>query len=140
MVELCRILDMRITAYSSFGPQSFLELSHAGALETPSLLKSDVISKIAARRGKTSAQVLLRWATQRGIAVIPKSESRIPSPLIPRCWQWNLKGNNPGRAAENLLHTEFDLEKVDIEEINALNRGLRFNDPAGIDERLAIFA
>lgn len=85
MVELCRILDMRITAYSSFGPQSFLELSHAGALETPSLLKSDVISKIAARRGKTSAQVLLRWATQRGIAVIPKSESRIPSPLISRC-------------------------------------------------------
>jgi D-xylose reductase len=51
-----------------------------------------------------------------------------------------LEGNNPGRAAENLLHTEFDLEKVDIEEINALNRGLRFNDPAGIDERLAIFA
>lgn len=35
------------------------------------LLKHDAVSEIASATSKTPAQVLLRWATQRGIAVIP---------------------------------------------------------------------
>ena len=44
----------------------------------PGLLDDPVISAIAARVGKTSAQVLLAWAVQRGTAVLttPKSASR----------------------------------------------------------------
>jgi D-xylose reductase len=85
--------------------------------------------------------VLLRWATQRGIAVIPKS-------------------NDQGRLVQNLAATDFDLSPQELAEISSLNRGLRFvailpslllcmfltrhsnsfNDPADIDPRLAIFA
>lgn len=52
------------------------------------------------------SQVLLRWATQRGIAVIPKS-------------------NKPQRIAENLLSTSFNLDESDIKEISSLNGNIR---------------
>jgi aldehyde reductase len=44
----------------------------------PGLLEDPVISAIAARVGKTPAQVLLAWAVQRGTALLttPKSASR----------------------------------------------------------------
>ncbi len=34
------------------------------------------IARVAARHGRTPAQVLLRWALERGVAVIPKSSRR----------------------------------------------------------------
>jgi len=44
----------------------------------PGLLEDPVISAIAARVGKTTAQVLLAWAVQRGTALLttPKSAAR----------------------------------------------------------------
>jgi aldehyde reductase len=44
----------------------------------PGLLEDPVISAIAARVGKTAAQVLLAWAVQRGTALLttPKSAAR----------------------------------------------------------------
>lgn len=113
LVALAAELNITVTAYSSFGPQSFIELAgifSARAKDTPLLLESAAIKAIADKHGKTPAQVLLRWATQRGIAVIPKS-------------------NNPGRLAQNLDVTGFDLAKEEIEQISGLDRGLRFNDP-----------
>lgn len=105
---------------SSFGPASWLELNHELALTTPSLLEHSTISAIAKKHNKTTAQVLLRWATQRGIAVIPKS-------------------NNPARAKEN-LDSIFDLEKEDLEAISALNENRRLADPVAIHPALAIYA
>jgi len=113
------VLGIAITGYSSFGPQSFVELGADKGAQ--SLLQHDVVGKIAKARGRTSAQVLLRWATQRGIAVIPKS-------------------NDQGRLVQNLAVTDFDLSQQELAEISSLNRNLRFNDPADIDSRLAIFA
>lgn len=105
--------NIAVTAYSSFGPQSFLELKGVfgdRAGETPLLLESELVGGIAKKHGKTPAQVLLRWATQRGIAVIPKS-------------------NNPGRLAQNLDVLAFDLSEDEIKQISGLDKGLRFNDP-----------
>jgi alcohol dehydrogenase (NADP+) len=44
----------------------------------PGLLEDPVISGIAAQAGKTTAQVLLAWAIQRGTAVLttPKTPAR----------------------------------------------------------------
>ena len=56
-------------------------------------------------------QVLLRWATQRGIAVIPKT-------------------NNDDRLRSNLGCTSFDLTEAEIEAISALNRNLRVRSTA----------
>ena len=35
------------------------------------------VAEIAARRGATNAQVLLRWALQRGVRVIPGATSAV---------------------------------------------------------------
>ncbi len=102
-----------ITAYSSFGPQSFLELDMQRAKDTPLLMDNATVKKIAEKHSKTPAQVLLRWATQRDVAVIPKS-------------------NNQGRLAQNLDVTGWDLEKSEIDDISGLDKNLRFNDPLNV--------
>ena len=80
------------------------------ALDTPTLFEHETIKSIADKHGKSPAQVLLRWATQRNIAVIPKS-------------------NNPDRLAQNLAVVDFDLTEEDLQAISKLDIGLRFNDP-----------
>jgi alcohol dehydrogenase (NADP+) len=56
----------------------FLAFAPLGHGMTPGLLEDPVISKIAARVGKTAAQVLLAWAVQRGTAFLttPKTAAR----------------------------------------------------------------
>ncbi|KAM0723398.1 hypothetical protein Q7P37_000384 [Cladosporium fusiforme] len=125
LIILAQKMNIAVTAYSSFGPQSFKELPAAFSARTkdiPLLWDVDVVQKAAERSGKTSAQVLLRWATQRGIAVIPKS-------------------NNKDRLQQNLEVTDFDLQQDEIEAINALDKGLRFNDPGFyLDTPIPLFA
>jgi D-xylose reductase len=55
------------------------------------------------------AQVLLRWATQRGIAVIPKT-------------------NSNARLKENFTCNLFDLTNDEIAQISTLNRNLRVSE------------
>ena len=113
LVDFAQSKGIAITAYSSFGPQSFLELDMKQAKDTPLLMENSTIKKIADKHGKTPAQILLRWATQRNVAVIPKS-------------------NNQHRLAQNLDVTSFDLTKGEIDEISGLNQNLRFNDPLNV--------
>src|SRR5262249_47833342 len=56
----------------------FLAFAPLGHGMKPGLLEDPAISAIAARVGKTPAQVLLAWAVQRGTAVLttPKSAAR----------------------------------------------------------------
>lgn len=113
LVKYAQDQGITITAYSSFGPQSFIEMDMQKAKDTPLLMDNTVVKKIAKKHSKTPAQVLLRWATQRNVAVIPKS-------------------NNPGRLAQNLDVTGWDLEKSEIDDFGGLNQNLRFNDPLNV--------
>jgi len=119
LVKLANAFGIAITAYSSFGPQSFVELNMDKSATM--LLEHSAITSIAGEHKKTPAQVLLRWATQRGIAVIPKS-------------------NNHKRLIQNLDSTDFNLTEDQLKEISSLNHNLRFNDPGEIDVRMSIFA
>lgn len=110
LIEYAQSQGIAVTAYSSFGPQSFLELQNAKALNTPTLFEHSTIKEISQKHKKTPAQVLLRWATQRNIAIIPKS-------------------NNLDRLLQNLNVNDFDLTKEDFNEIAKLERNLRFNNP-----------
>ncbi|KAI9763362.1 MAG: NAD(P)H-dependent D-xylose reductase (XR) [Geoglossum simile] len=125
LVKLAQSLGIAVTAYSSFGPQSFLELPKEfsqRAKNTIPLLEHPVILGIAKAHGKTSAQVLLRWATQRGTAVIPKSNSK-------------------ERLAQNLRSYDFNMSDAELDQIAALDKGLRFNDPSeGLVTPLVIFS
>ncbi|KAL9633845.1 MAG: hypothetical protein Q9164_004448 [Protoblastenia rupestris] len=120
LVKYAQDQGIAVTAYSSFGPQSFLELDMQQAKDTPLLFDNPTIKAVAEKNGKTPAQVLLRWATQRDVAVIPKS-------------------NNQGRLAQNLDVTGWDLEKKEMDDISGLNKGLRFNDPPNYGFPLPIY-
>jgi D-xylose reductase len=125
LIDLAQSEGIAVTGYSSFGPQSFLELPPAfreRPQSCPLLFDVDVVAKAAERVKKTPAQVLLRWATQRGVAVIPKS-------------------NNVDRLQQNLEVTDFDLTDNELQAISALDKGLRFNDPGFyLHKPLRIFA
>jgi diketogulonate reductase-like aldo/keto reductase len=76
------------------------------------LLDDPVLAPIAARHGKTTAQVVLRWHLQLGNVVIPKSVT-------------------PARIADNLDVFDFDLDADDMAAISALDTGNRYGpDPA----------
>ncbi|KAF1961820.1 Aldo/keto reductase [Byssothecium circinans] len=120
LLKLAEQHKIAITAYSSFGPLSFIECDMKVAEDTPTLLEHNVIKKAAGKHGKTPAQVLLRWATQRGLSVIPKS-------------------NSPTRLAENLDVTGFDLTKDELNEISDLDRGLKFNTPSNYGIPIYLF-
>jgi D-xylose reductase len=122
LVKLAKAFGMAVTAYSSFGPQSYVEIGTDR--KAPSLLQHEVVGSIAQVYGKGTrvradaepmlmvrctapAQVLLRWATQRQIAVIPKS-------------------NNLQRLISNLQSGEdFTISEADMQRLDALNINLR---------------
>nr|WP_216902322.1 aldo/keto reductase [Synechococcus sp. CCY 9618] len=107
LLAFCQALGIPLTGYAplgSAGRPAFIR--PAGE---PVLLEDPTINAIAQQRGITPAQVLLRWALQRGTAVIPKSVS-------------------PGRLCENLMAAEGDLAAEDMEAIAGLERGHRYID------------
>ncbi|EPS27984.1 putative NAD(P)H-dependent D-xylose reductase xyl1 [Penicillium oxalicum] len=120
LVNYAQKEGIAVTAYSSFGPLSFIELEMQNAKDTPKLFEHSAITSIASKHNRSPAQVLLRWATQRNIAVIPKS-------------------NDPTRLAQNLQVTDFDLDQSELESISALNQNLRFNDPQNYGLDVTIF-
>ncbi|GAA2979465.1 diketogulonate reductase-like aldo/keto reductase [Microbacterium terrae] len=74
--------------------------------ERRSVMQDPSIAEIAAAHGKSPAQVMLRWGTQEGRSVIPKS-------------------TNPTRIAENFDVFDFELSEEQIARIDALDTGVR---------------
>ncbi len=108
LIRLARDYGIAVTAFSPLGALSYVELDMAGEGDT--LLNAPPVMEAAARHDKTAAQIVLRWATQRGTSIIPKS-------------------SNPERMRENLAITDFSLSENEMTAISALNRNRRFNDP-----------
>ena len=67
-----------------------------------------VIARIAAKYGKTPAQVLVRWSLQHGFIAIPKSV-------------------RPERIRENADVFDFALSTSDVRALDALEQGLHFD-------------
>jgi diketogulonate reductase-like aldo/keto reductase len=70
------------------------------------VLKNPVITDLAAKYGKTPAQVVLRWHLDEGRSALPKSVT-------------------PSRIAQNLDVFDFALEPAELTAIDALDTGLR---------------
>lgn len=68
------------------------------------LLQEPVVVRLAERRGRTPAQVVLRWHVQQGLIAIPKSA-------------------DPDRQRENLAVFDFELTAEEVAELAALDRG-----------------
>ncbi|CAK1555030.1 unnamed protein product [Leptosia nina] len=104
LLEYCRERDICVQAYCSFGGAS------KGSLD---LFANTVVKNIASIHKVTPAQVLLVWALQQGIAVIPKSTS-------------------PNRICEN-AHLSFQLTPEDMQALSSLNVYKKYAwDPAAV--------
>jgi 2,5-diketo-D-gluconate reductase A len=68
------------------------------------IFRNDVLGSIGRKHGKTVAQVILRWLTQRGVVAIPKSVRK-------------------ERMAENFDIFDFELGGEDMDAIRALETG-----------------
>ncbi|EXJ85839.1 alcohol dehydrogenase [Capronia coronata CBS 617.96] len=113
LLDLCKDLGIAVTAYSSFGPLSYRDLQTPKALGTALLFENDVITSTAKKHRKSPAQILLKWAVQRGVIVIPKSA-------------------DTKRQTENMDVFSFDLSSEELSAISSLDKGLRFNDPVSV--------
>jgi len=100
---------MAVTSFSPLGALSYLALEMATKNE--SVLTENVIRAAAQRVERTPAQVALRWAIQRGTAIIPKTTRK-------------------ERLVENISLYDFQLNNEEMAQISALNINRRFNDPA----------
>jgi len=109
LVAAAAELGTHLTAYSPLGsPDSASMIKHAGA----SVMESEVVTRVASETGKTAAQVLIRWAWQRGTSVVPKSvtPTRIQANFDVFEWQLSdaqiaaLSGIEP---QERMLHGSF---------------------------------
>jgi diketogulonate reductase-like aldo/keto reductase len=76
------------------------------------LLDNEVLKEIAAKHGKSTAQVILRWDLQNEIVTIPKS----------------IKEH---RIIENADVFDFELSAEDMDKINALNQNHRVGPDPG---------
>ncbi|CAG9857323.1 unnamed protein product [Phyllotreta striolata] len=65
LLELLRKEGILLQAYSSLGGSN-----------NPDLINNPEVTRLAGKLGKSPAQVLLRWAIQQNVAVIPKARSK----------------------------------------------------------------
>lgn len=80
--------------------EAYSPLAHAKNID------NEKLTTMADKYDKSPAQLMLRWATQQGIVVIPKS-------------------SNEGRMKQNLESIEFDIEADDMQEMSSWNENLR---------------
>ncbi|XP_036404922.1 glyoxal reductase [Megalops cyprinoides] len=97
---LCRELGVCFQAYSSLG--------------VGCLLSDPVVLGVAKRCGRSPAQVLLRWAVQQEVPVLPKS-------------------SQPERVAENGQIFDFHLSEEEMGRLSALDCGKKYCwDPSAV--------
>jgi 2,5-diketo-D-gluconate reductase A len=90
-VDYDRAHDIVTVAWSPLGPGT-------------GLLSEPLLASLGTQYGKSPAQIVLRWAIDRGIATIPRS-------------------SNPERLAQNLDVFDFMLTAAEVAAISALDTG-----------------
>ncbi|CAM9884654.1 unnamed protein product [Lampetra fluviatilis] len=93
LLEYCQAHGIHMQAYSSLG------MGH--------LLGEVTVQEVASRLGRTPAQVLLRWALERGVGVIPKS-------------------TGVERVASNAAVFDFKLAQEDMEKLDGMDKQLHY--------------
>lgn len=101
LVAFCEKANVHVVAYSPLG----MGCPRTG--DEPDLLGDSLVKHVAGEVGVTPAQVLLRWAMQRGASVIPKSLT-------------------PERIVANREVLDWALSASQMERLDSLDIGYRF--------------
>jgi len=109
MLEYCNKNGIFLTAYSPLGSLDRIEAFKTN--DEPILLKNPQLQQIAQNHNCTVAQVLIKWAINRGTVVIPKSV-------------------NKARLKENFDAVNVNLTDKDMSLINKLNINFRYLNPS----------
>lgn len=112
----CQQKELReIMAQDDAKLECYYPLGHGN----PELLGNEVVTKLAKKYGKNAGQILLRFETQDGLIVLPKS-------------------TNPERIKGNIDIFDFVLTEEEMTEMKALDTGKTSHDPEapGVEEML----
>jgi diketogulonate reductase-like aldo/keto reductase len=96
LLAFCRAKGIVIEAYSP--------LTHGERLKDPKLVA--IAKKYSSPKAKSTAQILIRWALQHGLVVIPKSSNR-------------------RRIFENADVFDFEISRDDMRLLDSFNENLR---------------
>ena len=107
--EVKDILDKNGMFFMAYFPLGGADRGFPQKYASP--MKDPVIVRIAEEHHKTPAQILIRWAIQRGTICIPKSI-------------------HENRIIENFNVFDFSLSEENMKDIRSLDKGYRFANPS----------
>jgi diketogulonate reductase-like aldo/keto reductase len=93
LIEFCKGNGILVEAYAALG-------SAGTFYGTNRVMESDTLKEIAKARGKTVAQVCLRWAYEQGIAVVVKSFNKERMKQNLEIFDWALSKEESQKIAE----------------------------------------
>ena len=93
----------KILSETGLGLMAWYPLGHGDK----NLVNEPVFTELAAKYGKSNAQIILRWHIQSGNVVIPGSK-------------------NPDHIRDNFNIFDFELSAEDMEKIAAVDKGVRY--------------
>ncbi|CEP13270.1 hypothetical protein [Parasitella parasitica] len=108
LIHWVRSQGIQVIAYASFGNAVFEQVPQ-GTQHLENLMKNPIIVSIAEKHHRNSGQILLAWAVQHEVIVIPKTV-------------------NIDRMKSNLAIDHIQLDEDDLEKISQLDANARFND------------
>ncbi|CAM6113411.1 unnamed protein product [Calypogeia fissa] len=102
LLDYCKRKGILVTAYSPFGApgQPYSDPNN-------SVLENPVLKEVAAKHGKSAAQISLRWIIEQGAAVVGKSY-------------------NEKRLAQNADIFSWSLDEEDLDKIRGIQTQLKF--------------
>lgn len=101
LVAYCKQENIQVEAHSPFARGSAAD----------ELMRNELILGLASKYNKSAAQIILRWIVQQGMVTIPRSV-------------------NESRLKENITIFDFELDEVDMNFIDSMNKDCFFGgDP-----------
>ncbi|KAK3142483.1 hypothetical protein QOZ80_4BG0347070 [Eleusine coracana subsp. coracana] len=96
LIEFCKDKGIHVTAYSPLGGQSISNINQ--------VLQSAILEEIAKARGKSVAQISLRWINEQGASMVVKSLKRERLKENMEIFDWELTDEDRVKINQILQH------------------------------------
>uniref|UniRef100_A0ACD5UWI2 Uncharacterized protein n=1 Tax=Avena sativa TaxID=4498 RepID=A0ACD5UWI2_AVESA len=93
LIEFCKEKGIHVTAYSPVGGQT-------RTIQTNAVLQSEVLKEIAEARGKSVAQISLRWIYEQGASMVTKSMKKERIEKNMEIFDWELTDEDRFKIAQ----------------------------------------